>query len=223
MYKNKKIIVALTSWKKRITNVPKVIYMLERQTLIPDEIILTLAEDEFPNKEQELPSELVLFNKTLDNFHINWVKENTKAFKKVIPIIKLYKNENCWILSVDDDIHYNDTYIKFMVDTAEQNKNMYLTPGIDGLHPHGYAMIYNPIWFKDDKLWSLTKTDMDIIIASDDWIGNVLQVNNIKPKKIKEILKHLTFLNIGNKLSSEYAIKNKIIERRNYIKKLLEK
>ena len=220
MINGKKVIVSMTSWTKRIQFVSRTIFMMEKQSVLPDLIILNLAKDEFVNKEQDLPDDLISLLDTLNNFNINWVKENTKAFKKVIPIIEKYKNEDCYILSVDDDWYYDTNYIKFMIETLDKNKGCYITPGTCGPQPHGYAMIYNPIWFKDNMLWSLTKKDMDKIIASDEWIWANLLKNGLKSKSVKDIEKYIITLNRGNCLGELY--KNNLKERRTYIRSLIK-
>ncbi|MFA5444956.1 MAG: hypothetical protein WC262_08305 [Bacteroidales bacterium] len=99
------IIVSLTSWKDRINELtlPKVLFRLFRQeTNIRYKVVMVLSEEEFPLKEKELPKELVLFNKTIDNFEILWTYKNTKALKKLNPTIDKYPNLP--IITLDDDM-----------------------------------------------------------------------------------------------------------------------
>ena len=54
-------VVSLTSWKGRIyhPDVPKVIYSIIRQkTQYKFKVVLVLSEDEFKNKEQDLPDSI---------------------------------------------------------------------------------------------------------------------------------------------------------------------
>ena len=194
MFENKKIIVSMTSWKKRIDDVPKIIYMMERQTVIPDEIVLNLSSDEFPNLEKDLPANLILFANVLDNFKICWVKENTRAFKKVIPTIAKHYDEDCLILSIDDDYLYYTDYVEFVVKTALMYDNNYITVGTEGNFVHGWCSVYRPVWFKDEKLDKLTVAEMNSIVSSDLWITVNLENNKIKPVKIPEIAEHYTKL-----------------------------
>lgn len=187
MFNNKKIIVSMTSWKKRIEYVSKIIYMMERQTVIPDKIVLNLAENEFIQKENDLPKDLLLLNDTLENFEIYWVKENTKAFKKVIPTIERFFNEDCIILSIDDDYFYCKTYIENMITLVEKYPNNFLTPGNEGAFIHGWCAAYKPSFFKNKQLFQITKTYCDKIVSSDLWITLNLERNGIKPKVLKEI------------------------------------
>ncbi len=95
-----KIVVAMTSWKQRINQVADLVNAIKNQTLKPDFFYLTLSSDEFPNREQDLPEDLV--NLRDEWFIINWVKDNTKAMKKVFPILE-YLNDNDLIFDIDDD------------------------------------------------------------------------------------------------------------------------
>ena len=64
----------MTSWTKRIHRVLDVVKRILSNTVVPDKIILNLAEDEFVNKEKDLPSDLVELSTTNDIFDIYWVK-----------------------------------------------------------------------------------------------------------------------------------------------------
>ncbi|KAG4095510.1 hypothetical protein H8356DRAFT_1687563 [Neocallimastix lanati (nom. inval.)] len=86
-----------------------------KQTLLPSKIILNLSEEEFPNKENELPEELVQEVKRNELFEIFWIKENTTVFKKIIPTMNRFPND--LVLSIDDDIEYPNFYIEEMYKT----------------------------------------------------------------------------------------------------------
>ena len=49
------IVVAMTSWVKRIKNVKPVVENIMKGTLQPDRLYLSLSIEEFPNKEIDLP------------------------------------------------------------------------------------------------------------------------------------------------------------------------
>ena len=135
--KDEKIIVSFTSWKKRIDNCAHIVDLMLNQTLKPDKIILNLSTDEFPNKEEELPEELV--KKQNDIFEIWWVKENTKAFKKVIPTLERYPDGI--IISIDDDIEYPSNSIESLYHTyLSTGRNNPISAGKwdweGGIHSH---------------------------------------------------------------------------------------
>ena len=95
------IVVSLTSFPERINIVVKTIETLLNQTLKPDMVILWLASEQFPNKEQDLPRELLELTKL--GLTINWC-ENLRSYKKIIPALKNYPDSI--IVTVDDDIYY---------------------------------------------------------------------------------------------------------------------
>lgn len=100
---NEKVIVSMTSWKKRINNAHKPIEILINNTYKPDKIILNLAVEEFPKKNLELPKSILKLLK-FNNFEIFWVYKNNNVFKKLIPTINRFKND--LIITIDDDIIY---------------------------------------------------------------------------------------------------------------------
>ena len=214
---NKEIIVTLTSWKKRIEFVPHVIYMMLEQTLKPTKIILNLSSDEFINKEKDLPKDLILLQENIDIFEIYWVKENTKAFKKLLPTLERYIDKDCWILTIDDDCRYDKTYIEFMVNAASSNPNYCITPGGAGLWPHGATMIYDTKFFKNKTVFNITIEEQNKIIASDKWYEASIYSNGYKFLKVKEIINHVKFLNCGNPLGKSYSSPEQIKFRKKFI------
>ena len=95
-----KIVITMTSWTKRIQYVAKTIYyFLKTQTVKPDMFYLWLAEDEFPNKEKDLPEDLLTICSVF-NVQIKWTKYNEYAFKRwyVYP-----KHNDDLVISIDDD------------------------------------------------------------------------------------------------------------------------
>lgn len=105
--RDKKIIVSLTSGPERIYDVSYCIYSLLTQSLKPDMVILCLAEEQFPNKEENLPSKLL---KLKDNgLTIKWCQD-IGPYKKLIPALKEYSSD--YIVTVDDDIFYPGDWLR---------------------------------------------------------------------------------------------------------------
>lgn len=101
-----KAIISLTTWKARIGTVGKTIFSLHK--MCPGfHIVLVLSEDEFPQKEAELPDTIMAFVDQ-DLVELLWVKRNYKAFKKVIFTIEKYKGIP--VISADDDCIYTCNY-----------------------------------------------------------------------------------------------------------------
>ena len=103
----------MTSWKKRISNVPEVINSILRNSTKPDKIVLNLSLDEFPNREFDLPQEVQnLQSKGI--IEIGWQEGNTKAFKKIIPTLKKYPHDA--IIAIDDDLLYPEDFIQTFIE-----------------------------------------------------------------------------------------------------------
>lgn len=110
--KKENVIISMTSWKKRISNVSSVVESIRKNSVLPDQIILNLSMSEFPNKESDLPSELIRLHQN-GEIRIFWQEGNTKAFKKIIPTLKEYPNDV--IISIDDDFLYPEDFIETFV------------------------------------------------------------------------------------------------------------
>jgi hypothetical protein len=104
-----KVIITMTSWKKRINYINSVLEILLNNTYIPDKVILNLAIEEFPKKNDELPKNILNLLR-FNNFEIFWVEKNNNVFKKLIPTINRFKND--LIITTDDDILYSYDFIE---------------------------------------------------------------------------------------------------------------
>ena len=113
---DRQIIVSLTSFPKRIGTVNITIKTLLKQTLPPDKLILWLAEEEFPNKEKDLPEELLELKR--EGLEIGWC-ENIRSYKKLIPALKLYPD--AIIVTADDDLYYHPQWLERLYKTYLDN------------------------------------------------------------------------------------------------------
>lgn len=114
-----KIVVTMTSWTKRINQVARAIYRyLTTQTIKPDVFYLWLAEEEFPNKEDDLPEDLLLICEGF-NVKIKWTKYNEYCFKRwrVYP-----EHYNDFVISMDDDIIYDSDLIETCINRYKEIK-----------------------------------------------------------------------------------------------------
>lgn len=108
----------MTSWTKRIHYVAKAIYrFLKTQTVKPDEFYLWLAEEEFPNKEKDLPEDLLTVCSAF-NVQIKWTKDNEYCFKRwyVFP-----EHNDDMVISIDDDMFYDPRMIAAVLDEYKRN------------------------------------------------------------------------------------------------------
>ncbi len=113
---NIELIVSLTSFPARIKSVHHVIESILTQSKQPDRIVLVLAETEFPQKEENLPKELIEL--TENKFEILWTEENTRSYKKLLPTLNKYPD--AVIVTVDDDSIYKRGCVESLWDAYIQ-------------------------------------------------------------------------------------------------------
>ena len=105
-----KVVVAMTTWTKRLDSCMKVLESVLRQTMKPNALFLTLSLEEFPRREIDLPYGMVQLFKTHPEFKMNWVEGNDKSFKKLFPVLP-YLDDNDIIMIIDDDFVLPDNTI----------------------------------------------------------------------------------------------------------------
>ena len=113
MKTRERIIVTMTSWHKRINNVPVVLETLLKQTLPADKIILNFCIQDFPNMEEDLPESLRRTIEDHQQIEVYWYIENYKAWKKHLHVLEIAE-DNDLIISTDDDHLYPADFIEKM-------------------------------------------------------------------------------------------------------------
>lgn len=106
------LIVSLTSYPARINSINVTIESLLKQTHPADKVILWLAPEQFPNREDDLPKKLLDLKKhglTIDWYH------DIRSYKKLIPALRMYPDDV--IITADDDIIYSPTMIQKLWDS----------------------------------------------------------------------------------------------------------
>lgn len=111
--RNSKIIVSLTTFPGRINLVYKTITTLLQQTVKPDEVILWLANEQFPT--HELPENLTRLQEF--GLTIKWC-EDIRSYKKLIPTLMEHPDDI--IITTDDDYYYDKNLIKTLLEEHEK-------------------------------------------------------------------------------------------------------
>lgn len=185
-YNGEKAIISLTSWKARINTVSKTLYSLLQQC--PGfHIVLVLSEEEFPQKEKELPENLMLFVEN-DLIEILWVYKNYKSFKKVLFTMDKYRDVP--VISADDDCIYTCNYAQILYDEWTKKHCAITYKKFICNHTefqHGPAVLYPPNSF---TIADLTLLNDSILNTNQDdiFIGLLLKA------------KHISISNITNKV-----------------------
>jgi len=104
-----KIVMTCTTWRLRINFAGQnFARFLSEQTMKPDIVYCWLAEEEFPNKAKDLPSEFLDFVKTF-NVNLRWTEKNEYCHKRWYVYPDHYED---FVVSIDDDIVYPKTLIE---------------------------------------------------------------------------------------------------------------
>lgn len=118
----KDLIISLTSYPKRIANVHEVILSLFEQSILPEKIILWLAEDQFPNKDKDLPDSLLKLKN--DIFEIRYCKD-IRSYKKLIPALKEFPTKA--IITCDDDLILEKHTVENLYNSYKRNPDVIWT------------------------------------------------------------------------------------------------
>ena len=149
--KIKNLIVSLTSFPARINTISIAITSIINQSIMPEKLILWLANEQFPNKENDLPQELLNLKKR--GLIISWC-EDIKSYKKLIPTLRLYPE--AIIVTADDDTIYPNYWLENLYNAYLKQPNM--------IHCHrAHRIIF-------DKNKNLKK-----------YINWIMCINNVKP------------------------------------------
>ena len=103
---NPELIVSLTSYPARMYDLHLYLYSLLMQDHKPDKLILWLGEEQFPNRELDVPEKVKRLQKW--GLEIKWCPDY-KSFKKCIPAFKEYPD--AYIVTADDDTYYPSDWL----------------------------------------------------------------------------------------------------------------
>ena len=113
------VIVSLTSYGARVSEtLPCTVYSLLQQSVKPNRIIVWL--DNINWSLDNLPEPLRQLQKA--GVEVMFCKD-IRSYKKLIPTLRLYPNNI--IITVDDDMYYNEHLIEWLLDAYQlSNKNV---------------------------------------------------------------------------------------------------
>ena len=170
----KLVVISCTSWKKRIGNLTRVFDSLANNTYQPSVIFLNLSLSEFPDQENDLPKELLEWDKI--PIFLNWIPgPNTKTFKKLIPTVKiLYRDyPHLPIITVDDDVIYEKDFVKKLIEKGNENpeaiisNNMCRGCWMNQQCVNGAGTLYRSAFFNEFLWKGLVKQVIET--NEDDW------------------------------------------------------
>jgi len=102
--------ISLTSIYDNQKNLTYTLESILKQTILPDKCYIYLSEEPYL-KDMGFKNKKITNNnlkKIISNkiFEIKWVK-NTGPYRKLLPILKEKWNEDCLIITIDDDVYYH--------------------------------------------------------------------------------------------------------------------
>lgn len=106
--RTREMIVSFTTYPKRISTIHKIVENMHRQTRKPDKLLLYLAEEQFPEKERELP-ETLMEQVQQGLVEIRWCRD-LRSHKKYHYAMQEYPDS--LIVTVDDDLIYPDDMLQ---------------------------------------------------------------------------------------------------------------
>lgn len=118
VFVDKSLYISLTSFPQRISFVYYTILSLMNQTEKVNGIYLYLADEQFPNKENDLPKKLL--HLTTVGLTIKWTSD-TRSYKKLLPILET--NWNDVIITCDDDVFYPRDWLKNLLISYKAHTN----------------------------------------------------------------------------------------------------
>ena len=168
----KKIIVSLTTYPKRIKSAGIAIASIMNQTYKANKIVLTLNESQFPN--HKFPK--IINEEIKAGLEILWIKDDLKPHNKYFYAMKKYPNDI--IITIDDDEVYQQDLIESLITSYKK-------------HPKSVScMLARKITIQNDKILPYVTWTMDTpenipstqLIALG--IGGVLYPPNIINKEL---------------------------------------
>ena len=100
---------------------------IAQQQLLPDKCFVFLSEDAhlqdtgFKDRQITDANLIKLINNHPDLFEIQWV-ENTGPYRKLLPLLQQKRNEDCAIITIDDDAHYKPDFVAHITADYIENK-----------------------------------------------------------------------------------------------------
>ena len=197
------IAVGITTWKKRIdeTYFKMCLFRLiaQQETDLDYKVCLVLSTDEFPNKNNSIPKWINELADVCERFEIIWVKENTRAYKKLDPVMEKYPNVP--IITTDDNKLLTRDAIQRLFDEYKKRKCILSCKNAWGFIDRNKEFITGtPRLYPPDSLYPL-----DVKYFMNDFLGLQADVFNA----IRAVLKNTPAFKLPYNLIEHHFEKSK--------------
>lgn len=221
------IYVSLTSIYQKQNLLLNTLKSINNQTLLPNKCYIFLSTEPYLLDKGFTDKKL---NKELEDyvcqnhiFEIHWC-ENWGPYRKLLPLLKEKWNENCLILTIDDDIYYHKDLIKHIVDNYKKEKcciacrgftlnytndnvnsltytknNKYIRKHLYNFANSGVGTVHHPSFYHKtgDLIFNLKLINEYCKTSDDIWYALCRIANNIETVLCLEYTKYLNF-NMSN-------------------------
>lgn len=203
------VYISLTSIFKNQNILLQTLQSIMKQTRLPDKIFLYLSEESYlldsGFKNKKITNiDLLNFINNNSILEIRWVK-NTGSYRKLLPLLKDKWQEDCIIITIDDDTIYDSNLVKNLIDDYYNHRCVIgyrgFTPMFDKIENFDYlkknklqnnslynfltgkgGILYKPEFFyKTNDLIFNDKIYLDSCSTADDiWFYLIRILNNVK-------------------------------------------
>lgn len=217
--------ISLTSINQRQDILYETLLSIKNQTIKIDQCFIYLSEEPYI-------SDIGFRDRMIDNvnlkkiiqendlFVVKWVK-NTGPYRKLLPLLKEKWDENCIIITLDDDVVYNKHIIEKMINKYEEHKCCISYRGFSldfdkienidyekrcaliqtylfNFHTGNGGVLYHPSFFKKthDLIFDST-VYTELCKTSDDIWFNLIRIVNHIPCYVGCIDEYFDKINLG--------------------------
>lgn len=145
--RDEKLIVSLTSFPQRMYDIHFTLYSLLTQTLKPDMVILWLGEDKFPNREKDLPKDVI---KLMNNGLTVKFCRDIRSYTKLIPSLKEFSD--AVIVTADDDIYYEKNWLEGLYNSYLKDKQSIHCHRANGITVKNNEINSDKKWIEPNKM-----------------------------------------------------------------------
>jgi hypothetical protein len=129
--KKPQVIVSLTSFPGAIAYAAKAVRSILEGTVLPDRVVLYLAEPQFPGRA--IPFEIEALEAANLRFEVRWCEEDIRSYKKLVPALNDFPD--AVIVTVDDDVWYGRNMLRCLLRLHDRFPNAVLAHRAKRIEP----------------------------------------------------------------------------------------
>lgn len=114
-----KIIVSIAIIKHRLSTLPILLESIKNQTVTPHKVYLCYSNESYLLDEGISDDEILPFQ---TGSILPLKTKNTGSYRKLLPVLQMYKDDDVLIITLDDDIYYPVNAIETLVDYYNREK-----------------------------------------------------------------------------------------------------